>query len=134
MKVEGGLLFVLICRRKLLKRRYYYLLFRTGTFTRSLQANERESRRGQVPSMTSAVCMIVRSMSESAVLPDRDLWFIYSWKSPRNVESAVVCYELGTSLNRVSILSSICSHGADLVIDSFQEYLLGTIQNRKFAS
>jgi hypothetical protein len=50
-----------------------------------------------------------------------------SWSPPRNVESTVVSAVLGTSHYCVTILLLICSHGADLVIDSFQGHLLGTV-------
>jgi hypothetical protein len=69
-------------------------------------------------------------MSESAVVPSRDPVVnrvFDSWSPPRNVESTVVSTVLGTTHYCVTILLSICSHGADLVIDSFQGYLLGTI-------
>jgi hypothetical protein len=88
------------------------------------------SRRGRVPSFTSSVCLFVRSVSESAVVPSREPVanrVSDSWSPPRDVESTVASTVLGTSHYCVTILTSICSHGADLVSDSFQGYLLGTI-------
>ena len=78
------------------------------------------------------VCLFVRSVSESAVVPSRDPVLANrvfdSWSPPRNVESTVVSTVLGTSHYCVTILLLICSHGADLVIDSFQGYLFGIVQ------
>jgi hypothetical protein len=70
-------------------------------------------------------------VSESSVVPSREPVanrVSDSWSPPRNVESTVASTVLGTSHFCVTILLiSICSHGADLVIDSFQGHLLGTI-------
>jgi hypothetical protein len=130
--VDDGLsLFCWLSSKK--RNQLYYLLFIIGTWKVSVQtANERESRRGRVPSCTSSVCLFVRSASESAVVPSRDPVanrVSDSWSPPRIVESTVVSTLLGTSHYRVSILLLICSHGADLVIDSFQGYLLGIVQD-----
>jgi hypothetical protein len=79
------------------------------------------SRRRRVESVvvllsitSSYVCMFIRSVSESTVLPSRETWFIDSWSPPRNVESIVVFHELGTNYYRVSILLLIRSRDAVL--------------------